>query len=212
MNKHTTYSLDKLNLWPFSHLTFKCDLKQCRSWGGGSNSVDLDVTLTINLPEQMFQTALLFFENDNCTKLVWNTCINLQLMARPSSVYDHFIICPSIVSFQPTWTNNPNGTSTPQGEQLCQIILKCMHKCRSYGLNKLNSWPFHPLTFKCDLDLQLTWSRQIRAHAHYGLILITLAIKIIVVYLYTFKFFLCFILFFLIKWKFCFQSAEGWWS
>ena len=26
----------------------------------------------------------------------------------------------------------------PQGEQLCRIILKCMHKCRSYGPDKLN--------------------------------------------------------------------------
>ena len=28
------------------------------------------------------------------------------------------------------------GTFTPQREQLCQIILKFMHKCRSYGPDK----------------------------------------------------------------------------
>ena len=36
-------------------------------------------------------------------------------------------------------------------EPLCQIILKFMHKCRSYGLGKLIY-----VTFKCDLDLQPT--------------------------------------------------------
>ena len=47
--------------------------------------------------------------------------------------------------------------STPQREQLCQIILTSMHKCRIYGLDKLNLWLFYHLTFKCDLDLQPTW-------------------------------------------------------
>ena len=28
-------------------------------------------------------------------------------------------------------------------EYLCQIILKSMHKCRSYGPDKLNLWPFY---------------------------------------------------------------------
>ena len=38
------------------------------------------------------------------------------------------------------WKNVSNGTSTgtspPQGQQLCQIILKSIHKCRSYGPDK----------------------------------------------------------------------------
>ena len=37
-----------------------------------------------------------------------------------------------------TSANVSNGTSTPQGEHLCKIILKSMHKCRSYGQDKLN--------------------------------------------------------------------------
>ena len=41
---------------------------------------------------------------------------------------------------------------------MCQIIFKSMHKCRSYSLDKLNLWSFYHLTFKCDLDLQLTWT------------------------------------------------------
>ena len=42
--------------------------------------------------------------------------------------------------------NVSNGTSTLDGEQLCQIILKCINNCRSFLLDK-------NLTFKCDLDL-----------------------------------------------------------
>ena len=37
-----------------------------------------------------------------------------------------------------TLTNVSNGTSSLQGGQLCQIILKNMHKCRKYGPYKLN--------------------------------------------------------------------------
>ena len=54
---------------------------------------DLYLTpVTLNLPEKMFQTALLLLEGKNCAKLVWNPCINVQVMLRGSSihVYDHF--------------------------------------------------------------------------------------------------------------------------
>ena len=55
-----------------------------------------------------------------------------------------------------TWINVSNGTATPQREQLCQIILKSMHKCRSYGWDKRNTcdlqvwhWPsIYPKSFK----------------------------------------------------------------
>ena len=49
------------------------------------------VTLTFNLPENMFQMALLLFEG-NYAKLFSNPCINVQVMARTISihVYDHF--------------------------------------------------------------------------------------------------------------------------
>ena len=33
-----------------------------------------------------------------------------------------------------------------------------MHECKSYGPDKLNLWPFYHFTFKCDLDLQPTWT------------------------------------------------------
>ena len=36
----------------------------------------------------------------------------------------------------PTRANVSNGTSTHDGEQLCQIILKSIHTCRTYSLDK----------------------------------------------------------------------------
>ena len=44
-----------------------------------------------------------------------------------------------------------NGTYTHYGEQLCQITLKSIPNCRSYG-------PDINLTFKCDLGLGPTWT------------------------------------------------------
>ena len=102
MHKYKSYSLDNLNLWPFYHLIFKCDLdllptwsivsneplcriilksmQNCRSYGlynlhyGHFIIWPSSVTLTFNLPEQMFQM-------NNCDKLLWNPCINVEVMA-----------------------------------------------------------------------------------------------------------------------------------
>ena len=109
-----------------------------------------NVTLTFNLPESMFQ-------NNNCATLFWNPCINVEVMARTRTLYDHFIIRPWSVTLT---FNRP--------EQMFQmnncaellwnpwITLKSMHKCRSYGPDKFNLWPFYHLTFKCAFDLPLT--------------------------------------------------------
>ena len=109
--------------------------------------------LTFNLPEQMFQMALLLLKKNNYAKLFWNPCINVEFMAQTSSIYDHFIILTfkCDLDLQPTRTNASNGTATPQGDQLCQFILKFIHKCRSYGPDKLNLcnfqvWPW-PSTY-----------------------------------------------------------------
>ena len=56
------------------------------------------VTLVLNLSEQMFQMALLVVKANKSVKLFWNPCINVGVMARTSSFYDHFIICPSSVT------------------------------------------------------------------------------------------------------------------
>ena len=61
-------------------------------------------------------------------------------MARTSSihVFDHFdlYLTPVILTFNLLKKNVPNGTSPPQGQQLCQIILKSMHYCTSFDLDK----------------------------------------------------------------------------
>ena len=49
------------------------------------------VTMIFNLPEQMFQM-------NNSAKSVLDPCINVEVMARTSSIYDHFIIWPSSVT------------------------------------------------------------------------------------------------------------------
>ena len=48
------------------------------------------VTLTFNLPENMFQMALFLLKDNNCAKLFYNPCMNVQVIARTSSIYDHF--------------------------------------------------------------------------------------------------------------------------
>ena len=115
--------------WPFHCLAFKC-------------------TLISNLPKQMFQM-------NNCAKLVWSPCIHVEVMAW-WPFYHLTFKCD--LDLQPTWTNVSNGTSTPQGQQLCQIILKSMHKCATYDPDKFNLWTFYHLTFQCDLDLQPIWT------------------------------------------------------
>ena len=64
---------------------------------------------------------------------------------------------PDDLDLQPTWKNVSDGICPSQGQQLCKTILKAMHKCTSYGPEKLNIWPFRPLFYPCDFDLQPTW-------------------------------------------------------
>ena len=68
--------------------------------------------------------ALLLVEDNNCAKLVRNPCINVQVMARTSSIYEHFdLFDPCDLDLQPTRKNVSNGTSPPRG-QLCKIIFE----------------------------------------------------------------------------------------
>ena len=97
------------------------------------------VTLTFNLSEKMFQMALLLLQGNNCAKLFWNRCINVQVMLGTSSinVFDHFdlYLTPVTLTFNLT-KNVSNGISPPQGQQLCQIVVKSMHYCKNYGPDK----------------------------------------------------------------------------
>ena len=98
----------------------------------------LNVTLTFNLPEQMFQM-------NNCAKLFWNPCVTVEVMAWTSSIYDHFIIWPSSVTL---------AFNLPEQMNNCAILF--WNTC--IKVDKLNLWPFYNLNFKCDLDLEPIWT------------------------------------------------------
>ena len=59
----------------------------------------------------------------NCAKLFWNPCINIEVMARTSSIHNHFIIWPPVV----TWTFNVS-------EQMFQIALLLLKEITSAKL------------------------------------------------------------------------------
>ena len=61
-------------------------------------------------------------------------------MARTSSVYDHFDLnlTPVTLTLILSEKSVSNGTFPPQGQRLCKMILKFMHKCTCYGPDKLN--------------------------------------------------------------------------
>ena len=51
--------------------------------------------------------------------------------------YDHFDLYLTSVTLTFNLPKNvSNGTSPPQRQQLCQIVLKSMHFCSSYGPDK----------------------------------------------------------------------------
>ena len=60
-----------------------------------------------------------------------------MLRTRSIHVYDHFdlYLTPLTLTFNLP-KNVSNGTSPSQGQQLCQIVLKSMHYCTSYGPDK----------------------------------------------------------------------------
>ena len=63
-----------------------------------------------------------------------NPCINVEVMAQTSFIYDYSFHHSSVtLTFKLSEYMFQYGTATTQGEQLCQIIFKSMHKCRSYG-------------------------------------------------------------------------------
>ena len=73
------------------------------------------VTLTFNLPEQIFQMALLLLKENNCDILFWNPYINVEVMAQTSNLWPFYQLTFKC-DLQPTWTNVPHATATPQGD------------------------------------------------------------------------------------------------
>ena len=125
MHKCRSYGPDKLNLLPFYHLTFKCDLDLQPTWTNVSNGI---CTLQ---GEQLCQIIL---KSMHKYRSYGQDKLNLWQFYHLSFMCD--------LDFQPTQTNVSNDTTTPQGEHLCKIILKTMHKCWRYGPDKFNLWPY----------------------------------------------------------------------
>ena len=114
------------------------------------------MTLTFNLPKKMFQMALLLLEGNNCAQLFWNPYIIVQVMARTSSISDHFDLYLTPVTFTFNlrekifkWHFSSSRTTTVQN------YFEIRDHCTSYGPDKLNIRPFWPLFDPCDLDFNL---------------------------------------------------------
>ena len=134
MNKCTGYGPDKLNLWPFYHLTFKCDLDLLPTWTNVSNGSSLSWRQRL--------CKIILKSMHRCTSYSPD-----KLNIWP---FWH-LFDPCDLALQPTWQNVSNSTFPSWGQQLCKIILQSMHKCTSYGPDKLNIWLFKmyltPVTF-----------------------------------------------------------------
>ena len=102
---------------------------------------------------------LLLLKENNCAKLFWTPCINVEAMAQTSSISDHFIIWPSSVTLTFNLPEQMFETALLllKENNCAKLFSNIMHKCRSYCPEKLSWWPFHHLIFKSDLDLQHTW-------------------------------------------------------
>ena len=88
--------------------------------------------------------------------------LNVQVMARTSSIHvsDHFdlYLTPVTLTFNLP-KNVSNGTSSPQGQQLCQIVLKSMHYCISNGPEKSGQTHAHTPNKNCNNYVSLTHKR-----------------------------------------------------
>ena len=97
------------------------------------------VTLNFNLRIKMFQRALLVEEN-NCAKLSFNPLINVQVMALTSSIYDNFelYLTPVTLTFNLPEKMFQIALLLLEDNNCAKLFLKSMHKCTSYGPDKLN--------------------------------------------------------------------------
>ena len=113
------------------------------------------VTLTFNLPEQIFQMALLLLTDTNCAKLFefhaqmykvwpgWSRTGARTMHARTYTKLNlkqlfYHLTSKCDLDLYTTWTHVSNCTAIRLGEQLCQIILKSMHKCRIMAQTNLD--------------------------------------------------------------------------
>ena len=105
VHKCTSYGPDEFNIWPFWPLFDPCDLDLQPTWKNVSNGAcPLRAT-----------TA----------KLFWNPCINVQVMARTSSihVYDHSdLYLTSVTTFNLPKKNVSNDTSPLKGNNCAKLF------------------------------------------------------------------------------------------
>ena len=100
------------------------------------------MTLTLDLSQQTFRMTLVLIKYNNCAKLFSNLSINVEVMHWTRS-----ILLFDLQLWPWPWTCITiiisHDTSTHQEEQLCQVIFKSIHKCRSYAPDKVNFvvWP-----------------------------------------------------------------------
>ena len=88
------------------------------------NILPSNVTLTINLPKEVFQMVLLLFKENNCAKLFWNPCLNVYRSHGKLSLWSFYhLTFQCDLDLQSSKTNVSTGTTTPQ-EHLCKTILK----------------------------------------------------------------------------------------
>ena len=88
-----------------------------------------NVTLMFNLTEQMFQIALVLRDENNCAKLFWNPCTNVQVMVRhthPCTMLAHTLnwSCNNYVSLTTSWLD--------KNEILCDLCTYNHHGCNSH--------------------------------------------------------------------------------
>ena len=97
------------------------------------------MTLTFNLRDKMILMELLL-KGNNCAKLFRNPCINVQVMARTSLIYDHFdlYLTPVTLTFNLPEKIVQTALFSFEDNNCAKLFLKSMHKCTSYGLDKLN--------------------------------------------------------------------------
>ena len=120
MHKCNKYGPDKLNLWPFWSLFDPYELDLQPMW-------------------KMFQLALFLFDYNNYAILFWIPCINVPVMARTSSIYDHFDIFWPLWPWPSTFLKMFKMALLLLKDNSCaKLFLKSMHKCTSYGPDKVN--------------------------------------------------------------------------
>ena len=88
----------------------------------------------------MFQMALFLLEDNNCKIIFLNPYINGQVMAWTSSIYDHFdlYLAPVTLTFNLPKNIFQMALFLLEDNTYAKLFLKSMHKCTSYGPDKLN--------------------------------------------------------------------------